>query len=68
MAEPPDGGRPGFGRRGRARAAGADAVSRVVVTGGAGFVGVNLSDALLSSGEDVVVLDNLSRAGVEANL
>lgn len=43
-------------------------MSCVVVTGGAGFVGVNLTDALLESGVEVVIVDNLSRAGVEANL
>ena len=39
-----------------------------VVTGGAGFIGVNLADALLAGGEEVLVIDNLSRAGVEDNL
>jgi CDP-paratose 2-epimerase len=40
----------------------------VVVTGGAGFVGSNLADALLCRGERVVILDNLSRRGTEENL
>jgi UDP-glucose 4-epimerase len=33
---------------------------RLVVTGGAGFVGSNLCDALLEGGNEVVALDNLS--------
>jgi nucleoside-diphosphate-sugar epimerase len=33
---------------------------RVVVTGGAGFIGSNLVDALLERGDDIVVLDNFS--------
>ena len=39
-----------------------------LITGGAGFVGVNLADRLLSEGRRVLVFDNLSRAGVENNL
>jgi CDP-paratose 2-epimerase len=38
-----------------------------VITGGAGFVGTNLADRLAGGGHEVVVLDDLSRAGVEAN-
>ena len=40
----------------------------VLVTGGAGFVGANLADALASEGQEVIVYDALARAGVEANL
>jgi UDP-glucose 4-epimerase len=36
---------------------------RVVVTGGAGFIGSNISDALLAQGHDVLVVDNLSERG-----
>nr|HAT8714817.1 SDR family NAD(P)-dependent oxidoreductase [Legionella jordanis] len=39
-----------------------------LITGGAGFIGVNLADKLLSLGRRVVIYDNLSRAGVEKNL
>ena len=42
--------------------------SPIVITGGSGFIGSNLADALLKDGEDVVVIDNLSRSGVEQNL
>lgn len=37
-------------------------------TGGAGFVGTNLADRILSEGHRVLVFDDLSRAGVEQNL
>jgi CDP-paratose 2-epimerase len=39
-----------------------------VVTGGAGFVGTNLTARLAESGRDVYVIDDLSRPGVEQNL
>lgn len=40
----------------------------IVITGGAGFIGSNLADALLGDGQSVTVLDNLSRNGVNQNL
>ncbi|HET6655578.1 MAG TPA: NAD-dependent epimerase/dehydratase family protein [Gammaproteobacteria bacterium] len=40
----------------------------VLVTGGAGFVGTNLTARLAAEGHRVRVLDNLSRPGVERNL
>ncbi|MBC6982690.1 SDR family NAD(P)-dependent oxidoreductase [Caulobacter sp. 17J80-11] len=40
----------------------------VLVTGGAGFIGSNLSDRLAREGHDVLVFDNLGRPGVELNL
>jgi len=39
-----------------------------LITGGSGFVGVNLADRLLSEGKHVLIFDNLSRAGVKNNL
>jgi CDP-paratose 2-epimerase len=39
-----------------------------LVTGGAGFIGTNVAARLLADGESVIVLDNLSRRGVERNL
>ena len=43
-------------------------MSRTLVTGGAGFIGTNMAARLLADGEDVTVLDDLSRPGVDANL
>jgi CDP-paratose 2-epimerase len=39
-----------------------------VITGGAGFIGCHAAERFLSSGHDVVLVDNLSRRGAEANL
>ena len=41
---------------------------RVLITGGAGFIGSNLAHCLLKQGHEVTVLDNLSRGGVDRNL
>ncbi len=41
---------------------------RYLITGGAGFIGVNYVARLLSRGEDVTIYDNLSRAGAARNL
>ncbi|HYR47812.1 MAG TPA: GDP-mannose 4,6-dehydratase [Candidatus Polarisedimenticolia bacterium] len=41
---------------------------RVLITGGAGFLGVNAAAHLAGQGWQVTVLDNLSRAGTHRNL
>jgi len=40
----------------------------ILITGGAGFIGSNLADRLAGAGNEVIVYDALSRAGVERNL
>ncbi len=40
----------------------------ILITGGAGFIGSNLADRLASDGHNILVLDALSRPGVERNL
>lgn len=39
-----------------------------LITGGCGFIGSNLADTLLKNGEQIVLLDNLSRTGSTENL
>lgn len=41
---------------------------QVTITGGAGFIGTNIAAEWAGRGAQVVVLDNLSRGGVEANI
>src|SRR5438132_7625930 len=41
---------------------------KVIVTGGTGFIGANAAARHLRKGDDVVVIDNLSRTGAHANL
>lgn len=41
---------------------------RVLVTGGAGFIGTNVVERLVADQREVVILDNLRRPGVEQNL
>src|SRR5271156_4094874 len=41
---------------------------RTLITGGLGFIGTNLADRLLRGGHDVVLFDNIGRAGVQENL
>ena len=43
-------------------------MSRILITGGAGFIGSNLADRLGAEGCEVTVLDTLARPGVETNL
>jgi len=43
-------------------------MSRILITGGAGFIGSNLADRLAGAGHDVVLMDTLARPGVERNL
>jgi CDP-paratose 2-epimerase len=40
----------------------------VLVTGGAGFIGVNLADRLAREGYSVLIFDSLARPGVDDNL
>ncbi|MFH0876032.1 MAG: NAD-dependent epimerase/dehydratase family protein [archaeon] len=40
---------------------------KILVTGGAGFIGSNLSDELIKKGHEVIVIDNLS-SGKKANV
>lgn len=39
-----------------------------LITGGAGFIGTNLANAIAQAGGNVIIYDNLNRAGVERNI
>jgi CDP-paratose 2-epimerase len=41
---------------------------KVLITGGAGFIGANLADRHIAAGDAVTVFDNLSRRGADENL
>jgi CDP-paratose 2-epimerase len=41
---------------------------KYLITGGCGFIGVNFAENLIKKGEEVVILDNLSRKGTTQNL
>jgi len=44
------------------------AQNAILITGGAGFIGTNLAHRLLQQGKQVLIFDDLSRAGVRENL
>ena len=37
-------------------------MSKILITGGAGFIGSHLTDRLLADGDEVLVIDNFSTA------
>jgi CDP-paratose 2-epimerase len=41
---------------------------KILITGGAGFIGTNTADRLLADGQQVIIVDDLSRRGSENNL
>lgn len=41
---------------------------KILITGGAGFIGINLAHHLISKGHNVLIYDNLSRHGTDVNL
>jgi CDP-paratose 2-epimerase len=41
---------------------------RILITGGAGFIGSNLAYQLIGEGHDVTIYDNLSRSGCQSNI
>jgi CDP-paratose 2-epimerase len=45
-----------------------DAVAPVLITGGGGFIGCNIADALAGRGMSVLVFDNVSRDGTQENI
>ena len=65
-------GEPGVGAPGpqavNAQVAAPGIQGPVLITGGAGFIGTNVAARLLELGHEVIVFDNISRAGVAENL
>ena len=55
-------------RRNPSKGVGGHRRGHVLITGGAGFIGTNLADRLLSSGRQVLIYDDLSRPGSERNI
>ncbi len=53
---------------GRSSAPACASTRPILITGGAGFIGTNLADRLAAEGHSVLILDALSREGVESNL
>src|SRR2546426_9961814 len=47
---------------------GSDRPRRILITGGAGFLGVNAAAHMIERGWHATILDNLSRPGTERNL
>jgi CDP-paratose 2-epimerase len=45
-----------------------DRAAPVLITGGGGFIGCNLADALATRGTSVLVFDNMSRDGAQENV
>jgi len=45
-----------------------DKMMEYLITGGCGFLGSNLASAVLKRGEELIIFDNLYRAGSEKNL
>ena len=41
---------------------------KIIITGGAGFIGCNAANRYVSQGHEVIILDDLSRKGAEWNL
>lgn len=43
-------------------------IEKILITGGAGFIGSNLANFYIKKGVDVIIFDNLSREGTNLNL
>ena len=41
---------------------------KILITGGCGFIGSNVAEYFIKKGDDVTIIDNLSRNGTEKNL